>query len=155
MGRYCKNCYISNIEFFKNIRWVAIIRHNFLIITQINVIYSICSQSFQFMTLNAIEQLGIKWKSKICTVFIRPAPSLFELMYMLWQNNCVNNGVTNALKRKKQACKTAFYGKIKERRETGVNGSLECTQKIPCLSVVTIQRKINKSQAPIDEGNGA
>ena len=31
------------------------------------------------------------------------------------------NGVTSGLKKEKKACKTTLYGKIKERRETGVN----------------------------------
>ena len=41
---------------------------------------------------------------------------------MFFQNNCINNGWTNGLKQKKEkkACKAASYGKIKERRETGV-----------------------------------
>ena len=36
---------------------------------------------------------------------------------MLLQNNFINNALTNDLKK---ACKTALYGKIKERTETGV-----------------------------------
>ena len=35
---------------------------------------------------------------KSCTVFIRSSPSLLELTYMLLQNDCINNGVTNGLK---------------------------------------------------------
>ena len=36
------------------------ISYKFLIIIQINVIHSTCSQRFQFMTLNAFKQLGLK-----------------------------------------------------------------------------------------------
>ena len=44
--------------------------------------------------------------------------------YMLLQNNCINNSVTNGLKHKeeKKTCKTTLYDKIKDRREAGVNG---------------------------------
>ena len=60
MSRYCKNSYSSNIDtFFENIQWVAIISHKFLILTQIKVIHSICSQSFQSMTLIAFKQLAM------------------------------------------------------------------------------------------------
>ena len=62
---------------------------------------------------------------------------------LLLQNNCINNGVTNDLKkRKKKACETALYGKIKERRETkgewltGVH-----TQNVLYLLIVTTQNK--------------
>ena len=43
--------------------------------------------------------------------------------YMLLQNNCINNSVTNGLKHKeeKKTCKTTLYDKIKDRREAGVN----------------------------------
>ena len=43
---------------------------------------------------------------------------------LLLQNNCINIGVTNGLKKKrKKACKTALYSKIKERKERrAVNG---------------------------------
>ena len=39
---------------------------------------------------------------------------------MFLQNNCINNSVTKGLKQKsrKKACKTALYGKIKEKRDT-------------------------------------
>ena len=42
----------------------------------------------------------------------------------LLQNNCINSGVTNDLKWKKQkkTCKTALKSKMKESRETGMNG---------------------------------
>ena len=84
--------------------------HKFLSITQINVIHSTCSQSFQFMTLKAFKQLGMKWKSKSCAVFIRSALSLFELAYMLLQNNCVNNGILNGLKQDCKTFKTIWHG---------------------------------------------
>ena len=44
--------------------------------------------------------------------------------YMLLQNNCINNSVTNGLKHKeeKKTCKTTLYDQIKDRREAGVNG---------------------------------
>ena len=35
---------------------------------------------------------------KSCMFFIRSSLSFFELTYMLFQENCVNNGVTNGLK---------------------------------------------------------
>ena len=40
---------------------------------------------------------------------------------MLLQNNCINNGVTNGLKHRKEkkAYKTALCGKIKEKRDGG------------------------------------
>ena len=44
---------------------------------------------------------------------------------LLLQNNCINNGVINCLKQKKEkkADKTALHGKIKEGRERRrVNG---------------------------------
>ena len=99
MDRYCKNCYSSKIKKnFKNIRWVVIVSHKFLIITQIKVIHSTCSQCLQFMTLKTLlNSLEIEK----CTVFIRSTPLFFELVYMLLQNNCKNNGVTNGLKQKK------------------------------------------------------
>ena len=38
---------------------------------------------------------------------------------MLLQDDCINNGVTNGLKQKKEKnMQTALYGKTKERRET-------------------------------------
>ena len=54
------------------------------------------------MTLNPFKQLGMKWKSKSCTVFIISTPSFFDLTCMLLQNNCVNNSVSNGLKQKKE-----------------------------------------------------
>lgn len=39
MGTYCKSCYSSSIDTFKNIQRVAIISYKFPFITQINVIY--------------------------------------------------------------------------------------------------------------------
>ena len=54
---------------------------------------------------------------KSCTILIRSAPSFFELTYMLLQNNCINNGLTNGLKWKKKAWRTALYGKT--RKATG------------------------------------
>ena len=36
---------------------------------------------------------------------------------LLLQNNRINNGVTNGLKKKKKACKTALYCETKERRD--------------------------------------
>ena len=46
------------------------------------------SQSFQFLTLDAFKQL--EWnKNRKAT-------------YMLLQNNCLNNGVTDGLKQKKE-----------------------------------------------------
>ena len=44
------------------------------------------------------------------------------------QNNCINNGVTNGSKQKKEkkACKTGLYGKMKESKERReVNSYLE------------------------------
>ena len=76
------------------------------------------------MTLKAPEQLGMQWKSKSCKVFIRSAPSFLELTYMLFQNNSINNGVTNERKQtkeRKKTCKSTLHGKIKEGREIGVN----------------------------------
>ena len=47
MDIYCKNCYSSNIEtFIKNIKWVVKISYKFLVLTQIKVIHSTCSQCF-------------------------------------------------------------------------------------------------------------
>ena len=54
------------------------------------------------MTLNAFKQMEMYWKSKSCTIFIRSASLFFELTYMLLQNNCIKNGVTNDLKQKKE-----------------------------------------------------
>ena len=47
------------------------------------------------------------------------------------QNNCINNGVTNGLKQKKEKKHaTALYGKIKESKERReVNSCLERTHK--------------------------
>ena len=70
-------------NFLKNIQWVAIISHKFIIITQINVSYSTCSQSLHFMTLNAFKQLRINWKSKNYTIFIRSAPFLRAYVYFV------------------------------------------------------------------------
>ena len=40
-------------------QWIARITHKFIIVTQVNIIHSSCSQSFQLMTLNAFEQFGM------------------------------------------------------------------------------------------------
>ena len=43
---------------------------------------------------------------------------------MLFQNNSINNGVTNERKQtkeRKKTCKSTLHGKIKEGREIGVN----------------------------------
>ena len=58
--------------------------------------------------------------------------------YMLLQNNCINNSVTNGLKHKeeKKTCKTTLYDKIKDRREAGVNGEWLIwvhRKNIPCM----------------------
>ena len=103
MDRYYKICHSSNIKtFFKNIQWVAIICHKFLIITQVKVNHSSCSQCFQYMTLKALLN-SLEWNEnwKAVLFFIRSNPSFFDLTYMLLQNNCKNNGATNGLKQKK------------------------------------------------------
>ena len=60
-------------------------------------------------------------KIESCTVFTRSTPSFFNVTYMLLQNNCKSNYVTNGLKQKKgkKRAKKPLCGKIKERRETG------------------------------------
>ena len=52
-------------------------------------------------------------------VFMSFTPWFFKLTYMMLQNNCINNGVTNDSieKKEKKACKTALYGKT--RKATG------------------------------------
>ena len=47
-------------NFFLNIQWVIIISHKFLIITQIKVIHSTCSQYFQFMNLKTLLN-SLEW----------------------------------------------------------------------------------------------
>ena len=86
--------------------------------TQTNVIHNACSQNFSFRTLNAFKQL------KSCTVFIRSAASFFELTYMLQQNNCVNRGVTNSLKQKKEKnhAKQRYMLKPMRGERRGMNG---------------------------------
>ena len=39
---------------------------------------------------------------KNCTIFIRSSPLFFELTYMVLQNICINSGVANGLKLKKE-----------------------------------------------------
>ena len=54
------------------------------------------------------------------------------------QNNCINNGVTNGLKQKKnKSIKTVLYGKIKETRGDWLTGAN--TQNVPYLSIVATQ----------------
>ena len=45
-----------------------------------------------------IKKVIILLLHKSCTVFIRSTPPFVELTYMIMQNNCINNGVTNGLK---------------------------------------------------------
>ena len=56
---------------------------------------------------------------------------------MLLQKVCLSNNVINNFKRKKKACKTALFGKIKETdrdRETGAKWSIGArTQNIATL----------------------
>ena len=51
--------------------------------------------SFKYLFLLSENKESYSYKS--CTVFIRSFPSLFELNYMLFQDNCINNGETNGL----------------------------------------------------------
>ena len=74
--------------------------------------------------------------------------------------NCINHGINNCSKHKKKTCKTAWYGKLKEMRETeGEWLSGSHTQIIPyplpfnCND--TAQEKTKACKAPIDEGKGA
>ena len=58
-------------------------------------------------------------------MFILKVKKTENVKMLLLQNDCINNGVTNGLKKKerKKACKTTLYGKIKERRvRRRVNG---------------------------------
>ena len=88
-------------------------------------------------------------------IFSRSSPSFFELTCMLLQDDCINNGVTNGLKQKKEKnMQTALYGKTKERRETegewliGAN-----TQIIRSLSIVARQQDQTKAcKAPAEKG---
>ena len=59
---------------------------------------------------------------------------------MLLQNNCINNGVTNGLKKgKKHATSFTCENKTKE-KETGGEWSIGAnTQNIPYLSIVVTQ----------------
>ena len=90
-------------------------------------------------------------------IFSRSSPSFFELTCMLLQDDCINNGVTNGLKQKKEKnMQTALYGKTKERRETegewliGAN-----TQIIRSLSIVARQQDQTKAcKAPTEEVHG-
>ena len=69
---------------------------------------------------------------------------------MLLQNNCINNGLTNGLKHKKdkKVGKTALYVKIKKRRETRAERLIGVhTQNIPYLSTVTTQHKTKAHKA--------
>ena len=51
---------------------------------------------------------------------------------MMLQNNCLNNGVTNGLnKRKKKSMQTVLHGKIKERKNDWLIGAN--TQDVPYL----------------------
>ena len=56
-----------------------------------------------------------------------------------------------------KACKTALYGEIKERRQTGGEWLIGAhTQNIPYLLLVTTQDKKTKAhKVPIDEGKSA
>ena len=92
-----------------------------------------------------------------CTVFIRSSPLLFELTYVLLQNHCINNGVTNGLNYKKEkSMQTALYGKIKEGREAGgewLIGAIKHTLPFSCSN--TAQDKTKARNAPINEVSGA
>ena len=50
---------------------------------------------------------------KRCTIFIRSSPLFFELTYMVLQNICINSGVANGLKLKKEkkTCKQLYMVK--------------------------------------------
>ena len=77
---------------------------------------------------------------KSCAVFVRSFPSLFELTYMMLQNNCINNVVTNSLKEnKKKNMQTVLYDKIKKRRDEWFIGAN--TQNLPYLSIGATQDK--------------
>ena len=72
---------------------------------------------------------------------------------MLLQNNCINNGVTNDLKERKNM-QTALYGKIKESRERDGGGEWLIggnTLNIHYFSIVTTQHKTKALKGPIDE----
>ena len=72
------------------------------------IVYYICilqmflNISLFYSRLKKVIYIIILW-----TVFIRSSPSFFELTYMVLQNNCINNCVTNGFKYKKakKACK--------------------------------------------------
>ena len=54
---------------------------------------------------------------KLCGLaFIRSAPLFFELTHMLLQNNCINNGVTNGLKKKKEKKHAKQLYMVKEQK---------------------------------------
>ena len=76
---------------------------------------------------------------------------------LLLQNNCINNGVTNDQNnRNKKACKTASYGKTKERRERQrVKISRgECTYETYFIFQLKQHntRQCKARKTPIDEG---
>ena len=59
---------------------------------------------------------------------------ILMVLIMLLQNNCINNGITNDLEKRKKNMQTALYSKQKERRETGGEWLIGAnTQIIPYL----------------------
>ena len=67
--------------------------------------------------INVFEYLFLLSENKESDIIIVSYPSFFELTYIMLQNNCLNNSVTNGLKQKKEKnMQTALYGKIKERK---------------------------------------
>ena len=84
-----------------------------------------------------------------------------ENVKMLFQKVCLSNSVINNFKRKKRACKTALFSKIKETdrdREAGAKWSIWAhTQNIATLPSNwkdTTQDKKRVYKAIIDEGKG-
>ena len=82
---------------------------------------------------------------------------------MFLENNCINNGVTNDLKQKKekQQANNFICLNKREEREMEVNGQLEPTHKtyVPYSQIIsnnnTTQIKKKARKTLIDEGKGA
>ena len=109
-------CFFSNClkafkaigKFCEQVLWMALIC---VIVT----IVAILAVSVHLLMLENWMFVRSLWK--LLKVYFKKE-NRAEIVKMLLQNNCINNGVTNGLKQQKQiACETALYGKIKERRE--------------------------------------
>ena len=98
--------------------------------------------------INVFEYLFLLSKNKKSDIIIVSYPSFFELTYIMLQNNCLNNSVTNGLKQKKEKnMQTALYGKIKERKGEWLIGAN--TWNVRYLSIVTAQRKTRQRRVLI------